>query len=120
MEIKRCVKYSIIICIFLFILECILFSYNSYYLDCEYKGEINSNIIGGYFNPLTNEIFIYSSSENNFVEPNDTINFTEKEIRTIKHELIHQRQLEQERLYNCSNKYGVILNEFEAYFFSIF
>lgn len=85
-------------------------AYISYQLQCEpEKADNGTFIITGYYE-----------------ENNDSITICVEDLesreyeRTLKHELVHQKQAEEGRLYDCSNPLGVIINEFEAYFLENF
>jgi hypothetical protein len=81
----------------------------SYKVDCHPDGiqaglkqvqeEINPNLeIGGSYNQNSNQIVLYSIDE-----------------ETIKHEICHQEQAQQNRSHSCSQQYGVLVDELECY-----
>lgn len=103
---KQFKNYTIIILIFSFLFNNILYpSYYSLLVDCfpDKSSEKNITILGSY-NSKTNSIFL---------NPNLS-SFDYK--RVLKHENRHKLQDKQNRLFNCDNPTGVLLNEMESYF----
>lgn len=81
-------------------------SYWSYKLSCKEPEKLNeyikSGVITGIYYSETDEICITEVGMKNYQT-------------TLNHELVHQYQARQGKLYNCSNPVGVFLDEMIAY-----
>ena len=94
--------------------EAILPAYISMKIDCHPKGyEVAIEEINEEYNESGSEVQIEISGTYN--ANSNIIKIYEVEESTIKHEVCHQEQKENNRAYTCKYPVGVFINELECY-----